>query len=237
MAEILVEPNNNNRRRSPIWPWILGAILLLGLIWFAVDRDDDPQPVATNTTAPIPQDRDLDENLDNNVYDRTSAEGVAGGPVAAFINFTEEENRPENDQQHAYTSDGINKLSAALVALADRDGGADANINQRKETFQQNASQLQRNPQSLQHANTVKSTFMEASDLLAAIKEKSYPDSDADIDEVREAATKLDENKPLTDQQDEVDNFFDEIGEAIEELDGGNNRTDTRPITNDEINR
>lgn len=237
MAEILVEPNNNNKRRSPIWPWILGAVLILGLIWFAVDRDDDPEPVATNTTAPIPQDRDLNEDLDNNVYDRTSAEGAAAGPIAAFITFAEEENMPENDLDHAYTSNGIEKMSAALVALADKEGGADANINQRKETFQQNASQLQRNPQSLQHANTVKSTFMEASELLAAIKEKSYPDSDADVDEVRDAANKLDENKSLTEQQDEVDNFFDEIGEAMEELDGETNLNDTQEITTDEMNQ
>lgn len=40
MAEIRVEP----KRKAPIWPWIVGILILLGLIWLlaeAFDRDDD----------------------------------------------------------------------------------------------------------------------------------------------------------------------------------------------------
>lgn len=40
MAEIRVEP----KRKAPIWPWIIGILILLGLIWLLVeafDRDDD----------------------------------------------------------------------------------------------------------------------------------------------------------------------------------------------------
>ncbi|AHM61208.1 hypothetical protein D770_14770 [Flammeovirgaceae bacterium 311] len=40
MAEIRVEP----KRKAPIWPWIVGILILLGLIWLlaeAFSRDDD----------------------------------------------------------------------------------------------------------------------------------------------------------------------------------------------------
>ncbi len=33
MAEIKVE----RKKQTPIWPWIIGIILLLGLIWFLVE--------------------------------------------------------------------------------------------------------------------------------------------------------------------------------------------------------
>ena len=40
MAEIRVEP----KRKAPIWPWIIGILILLGLIWLLVEAfDDDPE--------------------------------------------------------------------------------------------------------------------------------------------------------------------------------------------------
>lgn len=50
MAEINIEP----RRKRTIWPWILGVLLLGGLIWFLTrDRDREPAttPVAVNNDA------------------------------------------------------------------------------------------------------------------------------------------------------------------------------------------
>lgn len=40
MAEIRVEP----KRKAPIWPWIIGILILLGLIWLlleAFNKDDE----------------------------------------------------------------------------------------------------------------------------------------------------------------------------------------------------
>jgi hypothetical protein len=41
MAEIRVEP----KQRAPIWPWIVGIVILLGLIWLLVEafERDDPE--------------------------------------------------------------------------------------------------------------------------------------------------------------------------------------------------
>ncbi|EMR01886.1 hypothetical protein [Cesiribacter andamanensis] len=56
MAEIRVEDKRNNNNRS-IWPWILGALLLIGLIWgvSALTSDDDDRVREANrieTTTP-----------------------------------------------------------------------------------------------------------------------------------------------------------------------------------------
>ncbi len=50
MAEIRVEP----KRKAPIWPWIIGILILLGLIWLlleAFNKDDELE-------------RETDEQLD-----------------------------------------------------------------------------------------------------------------------------------------------------------------------------
>lgn len=40
MAEIRVEP----KRKTPIWPWIVGIIILLGLIWLLVEAFSNNEP-------------------------------------------------------------------------------------------------------------------------------------------------------------------------------------------------
>lgn len=53
MAEIRVEPKNNNNRS--IWPWILGALLLIGLVWGVAEllEDDEREIEATRTEQTI----------------------------------------------------------------------------------------------------------------------------------------------------------------------------------------
>lgn len=40
MAEIRVEP----KRKAPIWPWIIGILILLGLIWLLVEAFEQDSP-------------------------------------------------------------------------------------------------------------------------------------------------------------------------------------------------
>jgi hypothetical protein len=39
MAEIRVEP----RKAAPIWPWIVGLLIILGLIWVLVEAFSDEE--------------------------------------------------------------------------------------------------------------------------------------------------------------------------------------------------
>lgn len=40
MAEIKVERKN----KTPIWPWIIGILVLLGIIWFLVEDFEEEEP-------------------------------------------------------------------------------------------------------------------------------------------------------------------------------------------------
>lgn len=41
MAEIKVERKN----KAPIWPWIIGILVLLGIIWFLIEAFEEEEPV------------------------------------------------------------------------------------------------------------------------------------------------------------------------------------------------
>ncbi len=41
MAEIKVERKN----KAPIWPWIIGILVLLAIIWFLIEAFEDEEPV------------------------------------------------------------------------------------------------------------------------------------------------------------------------------------------------
>ncbi|EMR01923.1 hypothetical protein [Cesiribacter andamanensis] len=239
MAEIRVDRKDENR--NPIWPWILGALVLIGLIWGVselLDRDDDDDRMATRTET---TDRGLAyENEEERVRNNAVTGYEAQGPVSDYLLFvdrndddadldrTNVSDRPadgtagtaattEMGLEHEYTSEGIRKLSAALTALAA--SSTDADIQQKRTAFQQNADKIQQDPMSLQHANTIRTTFTQAADLMATIKDRSYPDSDADVDEVREAAEAIDVNEQTLEQKDEVREFFRKSGEAIQAMD------------------
>lgn len=40
MAEIKVERKN----KAPIWPWIIGILVLLGIIWFLIEAFEEEEP-------------------------------------------------------------------------------------------------------------------------------------------------------------------------------------------------
>jgi hypothetical protein len=252
MAEIIVEPDNRDPKRndkSSIWPWILGALLLFGLIWVIVEvtGDDEPERVATTTAV------DRQPVTDNTYRDDTYAQTAAAGPIAEFIRFAnegEEQYERENvtnaeyadregeqgamGLEHNYTSDGIRKLSAALNALAQNSAG-DTEIDQKRTQFQANADRIQQDPQSLQHANTIRQTFVEASDLMATIKQRSYPNSNANVDDVREAAEDIDVSTATLEQKDKVKEFFDKAGDAVEQLaEDGNINIENQNNMNDQ---
>jgi hypothetical protein len=241
MAEIRVDNKEGNK--SPIWPWILGALLLIGLIWGVselLSRDDDDTRM-TRTEERTDRGVAYDSEADRVNTATTGYE--AQGPIGEYLLFVDRNDeeadlartnvseRPgeqadrsaEMGLEHEYTREGLRKLSAALNALATA-SPADANIDQQRQTFQQRAEQLGEDPQSLQHANMIRQTFTEAADLMASIKERSYPNSDADVEEVRKAAQDIDVNTQTLNQKDEVREFFRKAGEAIQEMDEDRHR-------------
>lgn len=211
MAEIKVERKENNN--TPIWPWIVGILLLLLVVWGLVEffqTDEEEYRASQEVVAPAEPER-APETMQVNQ--------PASQPINNFVTFVEEEEEsPEMGLDHEYTSQGIEHLSMALADLADREAPDDVEVSQKKESMQQSASRIQQDPESLQHANIIKETFMEATALMETIQARSFPDSKSAVEEVRSAAEELDVETPTLEQEEKVKDFFRNASEALQSM-------------------
>lgn len=212
MAEIKVERKDSNS--NPIWPWIVGILLLLLIVWGLVEffQTDEPEFRATReVVAPVEETESRPESMQ--MSERPSQ------PVNSFISFVEEgEESPEMGLHHNYTSEGIERLSLALAALADEEAPDDVEISQKKESMQQSADRIQQDPESLQHANIIKETFMEATALMESIQQHSFPDSESEVEDVRSAAEDLEVDTPTLEQEEKVKDFFRNASDALQAM-------------------
>lgn len=191
MAEIRIE------KRPPVWPWILGvlALALVGWIAFATLGDDEPE-----TREAAVQDS------------REGAVGTSGAVPAAvqdYAAFANDSAQLATGREHEYTAEGIRRLSAALAAFVDQTGN-DPEARTHLERFRQSADRLQREPESREHANTVRDVFTSAVDVL----ESGRIDA-GDVSRLRTTATSMSADQPLLDQTDKVKQFFGESAEAL----------------------
>lgn len=191
MAEIRIE-----KKGSPMWPWVLGVALLLVVGWIAMDalRDD----------APVMEQAGLQQE---------GTVGTAGGAVPAAVQdyaaFANESAQPSVGREHEYTAEGIRRLSAALGAFIDQRAD-DTEIRNRFDRFRQSAERLQQDPQSTEHAGTVRDVFTSAVDVL----ESGRIDA-GDVSRLRQTATSISADQPLLEQTDAVKQFFSQSAEAL----------------------
>ena len=198
MAELRVQPE----RRHP-WIWVMAILIVLAsLAWLAMGGSDDRvrdgvglsspgelEAASTETTVPLP------------------------GAVNDYLRFAAD-NRASTDADHthAYTSEGIRRLAAALGVVAERDGRSDENVQARVKTLRERADALQRNPQSMEHARYARDAFDAGAELMRAMQ---TPASSAEVAEVSRAAGALEPGTMLLQQPEAVQRFFDQSAAAL----------------------
>lgn len=206
MAEIDIE-----KKKAPVWPWIIVALLAIAaIIWWA---DDDNDMNATETEEVAVNENDLDNNMnaDNENNDQVQAEEVES--YVAFVN-----NSNKNiDVSHEYTHDALTKLADALEEVVDENNADLENGNSLKELRQQ-ADQLTENVSSEKHANILSRAFTSAADIMENLQEKHYPDNKENVEEVKDAAQSIDPQVIVTDQKEVVHKFFDKAADALQEM-------------------
>lgn len=211
MAEIHIE-----KKKKPVWPWILGALLLLaGIIWLVVDTDSGNDNNQTATEQTYVQEEvytDQQENLSSNA-------------VEEFVTFVQDNNaRQEMDLNHDYTAEGIRLLSAALNDVVDKLGTEDVNINQKKDYLNQKAQRIQQDPASTQHADTIRSAFITSAELMADIQSEHFPNLDDQVSNVKETAENIDPNTQTLNQKENVKAFFSSSAQALHDMNNKNEK-------------
>lgn len=215
MAELHIE-----RKERSAWPWILlGLALLALLLWYLLGRDDVDDGVVADTAAGVVTDTGAAPGAAPDAM--PGAAGDAGGAVAAFLAYTDERRSRQNaDLTHEYTADGIRRLAAALDVVARQDTVGGAALQPRLDSLRQGADALQRNAESMQHAEQTRAAFTSAAGIMAAVQERRFPDLGDEVGQVREAAEAVRAGAPLLEQRAQVQTFFDRAAAVLRAMTG-----------------
>jgi hypothetical protein len=209
VAELHIE-----RKERSAWPWILLGLALLGLLlWYFLGRGDADDGVVADTAAGVVTDTSAAPGAAPGAMPGTAGDA---GAVAAFLAYTDERrSRQDADLTHEYTADGIRRLAAALDVVARQDTVGGAALQPRLDSLRQGADALQRNAESMQHAEQARAAFTSAAGIMAAVQERRFPDLGDEVGQVREAAEAVRPGAPLLEQRAQVQTFFDRAAAAL----------------------
>lgn len=207
MADINIEKKSS---KKPVWPWILGALLLIGVIWAIAEMGDDEEQVAG--VAVVEESYDQEPAVTD-----PQANVIEEQPAEDFVSYVEDQEiKDQMGVDHVVTGSALAKLSESIRNLAKNEERYSEQIT----NLEQTASEIQSDPQSLQHADKLKDAFTKASALLQDIQQDRFPELQSQVAEVQQAATEFDGSGQLLDQKEKVKSFFEETAQAVEEMKG-----------------
>ncbi|WP_029033856.1 hypothetical protein [Salinimicrobium terrae] len=204
MAEIKIE------KKKPIWPWIILVLVILAILYFLVFADDDEEVLDEIETEQVEEVWEEDEvettNWDDEEWD--TGEGVEG-----YLTYISDNEKMGID--HEYTNNAILELINAVQAKADE---MNYDISADMQSVRQDAQQIETDPMSLNHANTIKDAGTKLANILERMQQEEFPNLASDVEEVKTAAQNIDASTPTLDQKDQIKEFFDEAGEVLRKM-------------------
>jgi hypothetical protein len=210
MADINVQ-----QKGGSIWPWVLGLILLAGLVWVLIEvlgGDDDPMAVddMTQVTAPVGAEMQMDDP-------------VQEPGLTAMDEYLEVCSAPQTTADmslsHQYTANCVRLLAGALGSVVQRDTVGGAALNPALLELNESAAELQTTPEtSPNHSSMVREIAMSAADLMAQVQQtRAGPGASSaqEVTQARAAAEAIRSDTPLMEQQQVTGEFFRRAGEAL----------------------
>ena len=205
MAEIKI------KKKAPIWPWIVGALLVGALIYFLVfadDANDDVDDVITTTTEQ-PMQNDGMENS-SNLSDSNE--------INEYVAFVSDSNM---NVDHEYSSAALTKLIAATRATAN-EVGVDINADLSAATTL--SDEITNDPKSLTHSNKIKDAAGKIAQALKTIQTEKFSQLDSQYSDVETAVSNIKADMPTLDQKEAVKAFFDKAGNLLTSIQNNNGR-------------
>ena len=191
MAEIKIE------KKAPVWPWILGILLVAGIAYYFMTRDEDTV-VETEETTVI--------TTNNANEDQTTESQDA---IAAYVSFID---NPDMDLEHTYTSEALHKLIEATRSAA-QSNSVDIEANLR--TANEKADEMTKNPQSMEHPDVLKEAAENIAGALKTIQTEKFTSLNEQYNDVEKAVEKIDVKKETLQQKDAVKDFFDKAATLL----------------------
>ncbi len=183
MAEIKI------KKKSPIWPWVLLVLLILGLIWYFFTRDADTGVMDNETLTPVDtvayENRNMNSSLD--LYSSFIADSAKMGI------------------DHEYSNEALNHLIDAVDEKATMEN---VDLEADLEEARTKTTEITKDPSSLNHADLIKSTGKIIARALNTLQTSKFPNLSEEMAKVNSSVDDIDTNVQTLDQKDKVNNFF-----------------------------
>ncbi len=204
MAEIKIE------KKPPVWPWIIAALVIIGIILYFVLRDDNGE---TDT-----QDRGTTQQTDtvkrtNDRSMQTTPARADGDAVTSYVQYVGDDRGMGLD--HAYTSGAFTRLEAAVRAKAMQ---LDYDVQVDLQQIDDHTSHITDDPYETTHANHIRSAADALSSAMRNMQREHFPNLDQQAQRVETAASSIDQNTLTLDQRDAVKGFFDESANLLRSM-------------------
>lgn len=215
MADIRIEKEETS---TPIWPWLLGLLLLGLVIWGVAEAfdDDDDVDLVDNTEMvddAVVVDRGSEIVSSGNTYslidfDDASA-GSRFGEYADAYNVYTDNLTGEMGLDHEFSHNALIQLANASVALAQAHGmGADMNVKQKAQMIKDKANAITMDPMATTHADDIRAAAMSISDILGQVQSMHYADLSGSMMEVKKNAADINAKTLTLNQKEDVRTFF-----------------------------
>jgi len=199
MAEIRVE------KKSPMWPWILIGLLILGVILYFVffhdtngtDRRDGPVVTEQRDDDRAQRDRPINNQA-----------------VASYVTFIQEGDR-QMTLDHEYSNEALKRLTEATKAMADE---VNVNIERDLSVVRDNARGIQDDPFETTHANKIRESADKLSDALMTIQQEAFPNLNNQANAVRNSAREINPQELALEQRDAIKSFYDRAADLLRQM-------------------
>lgn len=214
MADIDIQ-----RKRGGVWAWVIGLLLLAGLVWLVAELVDGPDEVEAGEAAVPAAAAPMAPAAPAPVL--VIDPSVPAPAVAAFVGHVRGgEARMGSD--HLYTAEGITRMATALRELEQAHRGLSAEARAQAGEFYTRAAALVVSPDTLRaHADWVHAAAMDAAGVMEGLAEEvkgPVPEMREQVAQVRTAAQAIDPARDLTAQEQQVRTFFRQAADAMSML-------------------
>lgn len=187
-------------------PWILGALIGIGLIWLFTNIVDIPDEDATIA---------VDTLQSPNLNEEKPAAGTAPTAVdrvAEFIRFADQNRAARVGPEHIYASDGMGLLAAAIDALSEQFMADSSEMEPRLQRLRAAAETIRQHGDSSNGSAEVRNAFQVAAEMLSTVQRQSFPQAAQQMEGVRQTATAIHAQRPLPDQITAIEAYFRQVG-------------------------
>ena len=195
MAEIKIE------KKSPIWPWILIGLILLGLaLYFFVFADKS-------------SDKAVADGRDTVATGMTDM-AAGGNAITNYIAFVRVDSATMT-KNHEYSNEALNKLINATEAMSAKTG---VDVKNNLDEAKQLSQNITDNPNATTHADDIKKAASIISSALGTIQQAKFPDLKGDSDMLMNDAKAIDGADLTLDQKGTVKAFYSAAANVLEKM-------------------